>query len=163
MSEPRTIPVKPEKPGGAQNVGVAVATVPSRMVGGTAIRVDANGYDYSVNLDISELQVGPDGDPSQQWVPVWYDGQSGVEVWRVPIDAIPADAPADGFVYGRQNNAWVDVTSAVIIDWADIVGKPSTFPPDPHTHAINEINGLPEELAAIDSEIDTLQSNDTAM
>ena len=32
------------------------------------------------------------------------------------------------------------------IDWDDILNKPSQFPPSPHTHSIDDISGLQDEL-----------------
>lgn len=31
--------------------------------------------------------------------------------------------------------------------WGDITGKPSRFPPDEHTHAIGDVDGLSDALA----------------
>lgn len=31
-------------------------------------------------------------------------------------------------------------------DWADITGKPSTFPPSTHSHAISDVTGLQTAL-----------------
>lgn len=38
------------------------------------------------------------------------------------------EAPTDGTQYGRQSGAWTEVAAGVS-DWADITGKPATFPP----------------------------------
>ena len=35
----------------------------------------------------------------------------------------------------------------VSVSWADVSGKPSTFAPDTHTHAIGDIDGLTAALA----------------
>lgn len=64
------------------------------------------------------------------------------------------DAPADGSIYGRRNNAWIVSTSATIA-WTDIVGKPASFPPSAHTHPTSEIVGLDAAIAnaATDAEL----------
>ena len=35
----------------------------------------------------------------------------------------------------------------VSVSWADVSGKPSTFAPDTHTHAIGDVDGLTAALA----------------
>lgn len=57
-------------------------------------------------------------------------------------DVIPVvfvEKQADG------NYAYVD-PSDVDVTWSDIQGKPSTFPPSSHTHAITDVNGLQSAL-----------------
>ncbi len=55
-----------------------------------------------------------------------------------------SDAPNDGQTYGRKNLTWsvLDVS----IDWTDVTGKPITFPPSVHTHAIADVTGLQAAL-----------------
>ena len=74
---------------------------------------------------------------------------TNVQAAIVELDAekIP-DAPADGGSYGRRNHAWVSVVTPTV-DWGDIAGKPSTFPPSAHVHPISQVTGL---QAALDSE-----------
>jgi len=55
------------------------------------------------------------------------------------------DAPIDGNTYGRKDAAWVQIAS-LTVNWGDITGKPSTFPPDPHTHPIADVTGLQAAL-----------------
>ena len=46
---------------------------------------------------------------------------------------------------------WVEIPTgggtASSVAWADVTGKPSTFTPSAHTHAISEVTGLVSELA----------------
>lgn len=35
------------------------------------------------------------------------------------------------------------------VDWADVTGKPLTFPPAVHSHAITDVTGLQAALAAV--------------
>ena len=46
------------------------------------------------------------------------------------------DAASDSKTYGRKNGSWVEVTGGGggSTDWDDITNKPSTFPPESHTH-----------------------------
>ena len=54
------------------------------------------------------------------------------------------EAPTDGQTYGRKNAAWsvLDIS----IDWTDLTGKPSSFPPSPHNHPISDVTGLQSAL-----------------
>jgi hypothetical protein len=60
------------------------------------------------------------------------------------------NAPVDGKTYGRKDGAWQDVAAGVsiVVNWGDIVGKPTQFPPSPHPHAQSDINALVADLAA---------------
>jgi hypothetical protein len=86
------------------------------------------------------------------------------------------DAPSDGEQYARQNESWAVVTG-VATDWADVTGKPATFPPTVpiaqaditglvaaqtaqdtaiagkaatvHTHAQSDVTGLTTDLALL--------------
>lgn len=63
------------------------------------------------------------------------------------------EAPQDGQLYGRLNAAWVLVPAGQDVEWLDIVGKPDTFPPDPHSHFQVDIVNLVSDLAAINTAI----------
>jgi hypothetical protein len=58
------------------------------------------------------------------------------------------------FIWYDDGNStqWVPATAAVppeiASDWADITGKPSTFPPSTHSHAIVDTTGLQAALDA---------------
>jgi hypothetical protein len=99
----------------AQNIQTASAQIPSRLVGGTGIRVDGRNLTYVVNLDIAELTPGAGANPAKSWVPVWYENESGVNVWRLPINLLATDAPSTGVIYGRQDGEWVPVASQVAL------------------------------------------------
>lgn len=80
-----------------------------------------------------------------------------------PIEGI-GEAPEDGEQYARKDAGWeiVDAGAAdwadltgkpstfpptVPIAWTDVSGKPSTFPPSSHTHPQSEVTGLVADLA----------------
>lgn len=165
----------------------ALADLPARMLGGTGIQVNVQGFDYRIDLDIEELQVSPIGAANGKWTAVWDEVDSTYK--RIQFTELPApsldwvvitgkpatfpptlpipisgvtnlqpsldaklndDAPLDGHTYGRKNGAWADVAAGVSItvNWTDIVGKPSTFPPSPHSHPESDVTGLVADLAA---------------
>lgn len=159
--EPRSINVPPERPGVANNVGVATAGIPGRLLGGKAIRVTPSGPSFYVDLDISKLATADDsGSPAQMWLAMWREGTPKEQIFRVPVNAIPQDAPFDGFVYGRRDGVWVDVTTSVVIEWGDVLGKPVTFPPTlPIAQA--DVTGLPARLTAIEG-VDAAQTIELA-
>lgn len=157
----------------------ALADLPARMIGGTAIEIAIQGFDYRVNLDLEKQTPAPSLDASKAWTVVWDENTNAY--WRVAFDRLPApaldwniiinkptafppaahthaitdvtnlqpsldgkteEAPEDGNVYGRRDQTWVDLASGVPISvqWADVLGKPTAFPPDSHTHTANQIS-----------------------
>lgn len=58
-----------------------------------------------------------------------------------------ASLGADGLVPASQ----LPGGSAESVDWASITGKPTTFAPSAHTHAISEVTGLQTDLDALDA------------
>ncbi|PXY20317.1 hypothetical protein [Prauserella endophytica] len=53
----------------------------------------------------------------------------------------------------------VDVTVAAgSVAWTEVTGKPSAFPPSPHTHAPADVAGLPAALVDIDTRLDALEA-----
>jgi hypothetical protein len=124
------------------SVGVAVADIPARLVSGNGVSVDADGLDFRLGLDIASLQIA-EGQPADQWVPVWAVGRPVDEIVRAPVNVLRQDAPSDNTVYGRYNGTWAHLTVA----WVDITGKPATFPATPHTHPESEVINLVSDLA----------------
>jgi hypothetical protein len=124
------------------SVGVAVADIPARLVSGNGVSVDADGLDFRLGLDIASLQIA-EGQPADQWVPVWAVGRPVDEIVRAPVNVLRVDAPSDNTVYGRYNGTWAHLTVA----WVDITGKPATFPATPHTHPESEVINLVSDLA----------------
>lgn len=59
----------------------------------------------------------------------------------------PTEAPSDGKPYARMSLGWVDISPLATPPWTSIIGKPTTFPPSPHTHEISEVTNLSAELA----------------
>lgn len=49
---------------------------------------------------------------------------------------------------------------SVTVTWSDVEGKPSTFPPESHTHTIAQVDGLQTEIDNIKSRLDTLEEGD---
>lgn len=45
------------------------------------------------------------------------------------------------------------------ITWDKVTGKPSQFPPSPHTHTVNDIEGLTQTLSAINGNITAINSS----
>ncbi|MEJ6846760.1 hypothetical protein V3589_11145 [Sinorhizobium fredii] len=66
-------------------------------------------------------------------------------------EAAPAlvEAPKDGQIYGRKDAAWVTVQGGGSLGWADITGKPATFPPGPHGHPWADITAKTALLGAL--------------
>ena len=138
MSEPRTTPFSSVDFGTSQPVGRVVPDIPARLVDGDAMRIDHEGLNQVINLDIESLtEVDPDTDPSTMWVPIWVETTDE---------------------YRRQNYSPV----TVLVDWADITGKPSTFPPTvPITMA--DVTGLLAALAALQATNDQQDALITAL
>ena len=67
-------------------------------------------------------------------------------VLSTAVGGTVTEAPNDGKTYGRKGLSWsvLDLTW----DWTEIVGKPATFPPAAHTHAISDVSGLQGALDA---------------
>lgn len=42
------------------------------------------------------------------------------------------------------------------VAWGDVTGKPSTFPPANHNHAVADVTGLQDVLDSLQSQIDDL-------
>lgn len=90
----------------------------------------------------------------------WSDEASWKEVAELS-DVSPAPATTIDGVSGlrealaaKRDSAAITITDVAGLDaalkslglWDSLVGKPSTFPPEPHGHAIDDVNGLREEL-----------------
>ena len=52
-------------------------------------------------------------------------------------------APLDGIIKIYTSTGWTSLGGFVTIDWANITGKPDTFPPEAHTHTKSEITDFP--------------------
>lgn len=61
-----------------------------------------------------------------------------------------ADAPSDSKHYVRINAAWAILP---FDDWANITGKPLTFPPSAHTHPWGDVTGKPATIDALPATI----------
>ncbi|HEY9379404.1 MAG TPA: hypothetical protein VIQ02_20180, partial [Jiangellaceae bacterium] len=97
---------------------------------------------------------------------LWWESDSGsLFIWYSDADSsqwVPAaigmpgpvgppgglgEAPTDGQQYARSDAAW-EVIVGGASDWADLTGKPTTFPPEAHVHATSEVTGLDAALTA---------------
>lgn len=64
-----------------------------------------------------------------------------------------------GIVYADTGTEWKQVGGISQIDWANIIGKPSTFPPSPHAseHAVGGSDPIkPEDIGAVKKSGDTM-------
>ena len=50
-----------------------------------------------------------------------------------------------------------DGEAVSVVNWADIQGKPDSFPPEDHTHEMDDITGLGEKLEDVDGAIEDLE------
>lgn len=57
----------------------------------------------------------------------------------------------------RGDNTWGVPPGAATPDWGSITGIPATFPPDPHTHTIDEVGGLQAYHDALEITLGDLQ------
>src|SRR4051812_32937067 len=101
-------------------------------------------------LALSKPQVnGPETENS--WGVDLNSNFDKIDAWTGPLPAritaledsaanVVLEAPNDGQTYGRKSLGWtaLDLT----VDWAEILDKPTTFPPDAHTHVIPDVTGL---------------------
>ena len=58
------------------------------------------------------------------------------------------EAPEDGQTYGRRDASWVRMASSIgggPVEWDEIDGKPSEFPPEAHTQGWDTITDKPTE------------------
>ena len=68
--------------------------------------------------------------------------------------ATQADLSVAAGAFVRKNPGTASWAALV---WADVGGKPVSFPPDAHTHPTSEVTGLDAALAALDADITTLE------
>lgn len=152
MSEPRSVVPPAERPTNAGNIGLPIVGLPARLLGGTAITVVRQGLSATISLDVGKLQPQGGLDPAQTWVPAWLEDGRHV---RVPVNAIPQDAPIDGALYGRKDGAWADLATELTVTWENVGGKPTTFPPTLPI-AQSGIDGLPGTLVDLQNNIDAV-------
>lgn len=68
----------------------------------------------------------------------------------VPGDAVAVEESNGGnfWAVGLWPKSGVLLPGGAAVAWADITGKPATFPPSPHGHALADVAGLTDALAA---------------
>ena len=124
MPEPRSLPVTYTAPTEQDHVSVGHPDIPAHLVDGDAMRIDHEGLDQVINLDIEVLEEVDSGtDLTTLWMPVWV-------------------STTDEIV--RQSYT----LSTVLVAWDDISGKPSTFPPTLPI-ALSDVTGLQAQLDAL--------------
>jgi hypothetical protein len=94
------------------------------------------------------------------------DGENTAAIPEIILDLPPIIAGIQGDILGL--NIDVQGLQSVVdisLDWNSITGKPETFAPSTHTHAIGDVTGLEtslttltNNLAAIDTDVATLSS-----
>lgn len=107
--EPRSLHLPNELPSANEEVGVGYVAIQGRVHGGVGIAIKQAAPEYSVNLDISKLEAAGPFDPSTTYIAAWNPGTEPDQVRRIPVSAVPADAPADGQIWGRQGGLWAAV------------------------------------------------------
>ena len=111
-----------------RTVGVARADIPARLVGGDAVSVDSDGLNLVIGLAVEDLEeADPGSDLEAQWMPIWDE----------TIDAYRRRAVSD----------IVSIEGSVA--WDDVTDKPSTFPPDDHTHPWDDLTGAASLAAPV--------------
>lgn len=122
----------------------------------TSQKGQANGYaslDSNSKIPISQL---PNVNSSLQIVANITERNALVLTGNTPVLVIDAsDDPNVNsghafYVYNFANTTWIKTSEQesldIILDWMNIIGKPTAFPPEAHTHLINEITGLQTAL-----------------
>jgi len=81
---------------------------------------------------------------------------------QTTLDGKPDDCPATGLYYIRAGNAgqpgtqaWYNLATNGAVQWSNVLGKPSEFPPGPHTHPTSDITNLDTKQASQDAAINT--------
>ena len=77
-------------------------------------------------------------------------GLGRVYVLAALTDVDLSTPPLDGqqLVYNAATGKWTGGGVAATPTWDSLEGKPSTFPPSPHTHPTSEVDGLDAALAS---------------
>ena len=109
VQEPRSLRIPNSQPSQNEEVGVGYVAIQGRVRGGIGITIHQAAPEYAVDLDISKLEPAGPFDPSVTYVPAWNPGTDPAQVRRIPVSAIPADAPDDGQIWGRQDGNWVAI------------------------------------------------------
>ncbi|WP_245850058.1 phage tail repeat domain-containing protein [Shouchella clausii] len=79
------------------------------------------------------------------------------EVNRINISMPAANAVKLGNILKTLQEATGGDGGEVTVTWADVTGKPSTFPPSAHTHTIAQVDDLQTEL---DSKLESVAWGD---
>jgi hypothetical protein len=72
---------------------------------------------------------------------VWT-GANWQDVASTASTGVITEAPQNGQFFARKDLDWW------VVDWSTLLGKPTTFPPTAHTHAIADTTGLQSALDA---------------
>jgi Chaperone of endosialidase len=159
--EPRSLVIPNQQPGAAEEIGLGYVAIPGRLNGGIGIRVEQQAPEYTINLDISKLEAAGPFDPSTTYIPAWNPGTEPDQVRRIPVSAVPADAPADGQIWGRQDGTWAPLEASMTVDWSNIQNKPSTFPPTLPIPS-SGVTGLDAAQMAQDNRLTVVETENTS-
>lgn len=64
---------------------------------------------------------------------------------------------------GGQIIKLADGGASSTVNWEDILNKPTEFPPEAHTHEMDEVNGLTDKVTEIEGDIETLEDSLSAL
>lgn len=94
--------------------------------------------------------------------PLWFNTTDGVflvrvgSVWVEPGANFVPTGGTTGQVLLKVSGADFDLAwGAPTIDWAAVTGKPTTFTPAAHTHAIADVTGLQDALDGKQATLDS--------
>lgn len=126
--------------------------------------IEAKGYDTAASVDskVSAAKAELQESISQ--------AVASVLKWQGAVATV-ADLPEssttgyvyhvdeDGGEYAWDGTEWVELGSVIELTWDGITGKPSTFAPSAHTHAVADTTGL---QAALDAKAASVHTHTTA-
>lgn len=129
-----TVPGPPNK--------IAIGTVTTGAAGSKAsATITGTPPSQTLALTIPRGDKGNKGDAST--VP----GPTGKTAYQYAVDA----------GYEGTEAEFSEAQLPDTIGWGDVEGKPSTFPPSPHTHAVDDVDGLEARLADAEARLAELE------
>lgn len=127
---------------------------------------DMTGYLTQTDGDARYQQIGTDtpddwaeitGKPTEFPPAAHTHAIADVTGLQAALDGKADDADLTGLLSQTDADArYQQIGTDTPDDWADITGKPTTFPPSAHTHAIADVTGL---QTALDGKVDDADLN----